>query len=99
MTPDPLEAMPIPNVFPFDDTKVENLTPIDSQKELQDVTPTLDHVVSTEINEPMETDFTNTPATDTLQDPKIAIEKRKHMCLLTIHERIGHTRFHIIRLL
>ena len=88
MTPAPLESMPIPNVVPFDNTKVENITPIDPKTELQDVTPTQDHVVSPKINEPIETDFTITPATAALHDPNIATEKRNHMHLLTIKKTL-----------
>ena len=46
MTPAPLEAMPVPNVVPFDNIEVENITPIYSQTELQYITPTQDDVVS-----------------------------------------------------
>ena len=53
ITPAPLEVIPVPNVVPFDDIKIVNITQINSQTELQDVTPTQDHVVSTEINEPI----------------------------------------------
>ena len=73
MTPSPLEEIPIPNVFTIDNIEVENITPIDSQTERQDVIPTQDHIVSPEINEPIETDFTITFATDALHNPKIAI--------------------------
>ena len=71
MTPDPFEAMPVPNVIPFDNMKIENITPIGSMKEFQDLTPTQDHFVSPKINEPIETDFTSTFATATLHDQKL----------------------------
>ena len=99
MKSSPLEAMAIPNVVPFDNTEIENITPIDSQTELWDVTLTQDNVVFTEINEPIETDFTITPTTAALYHPNTAIEKREQMHLLTIHESLGNTSFHIIRLL
>ena len=97
MTPAPLEEITVPNIVPFDNIEVENITPINSQMELQDVTTTQDHVVSPEINETIETNFTITPATAALQDPKIAIEKRKQMRLL--NESLGQTSFHTIRIL
>ena len=98
ITPASSAAIPIPNVFPFDDAELENI-PTDSQTELQDVPSTRDDDASTKLHEPIETYFIITPATAALQDPIIAIEKWKQMRLLTIHESLGHTSFHIIRLL
>ena len=98
MTPAPSAAIPVPNVVPFGDVELE-IIPTDSQTELQDVLSTCDDDSSTKLHEPIETDFIITPATVALHDPKIAIEKRKQMRLLTIHESLEHTSFHIIRLL
>ena len=99
MTPAPMEAILIPNIFPFCDIKTENITPINSQTELQDVTPKQDHVVFPKINEAIETDFKITTETDALHDLKFAIEKRNYMHLLTIHESLRNTSFHTILLL
>ena len=98
MTPAPYATIPVPNVVPFGNVELE-ITPTDSQTELQDVPSTCDDDASAKLHEPIETDFMITPATAALQDPIIAIEKWKQMRLLTIHESLGHTSFHIIRLL
>ena len=66
--------------------------------EIQDVPSTCDDG-SKKLHEPIETDFVITPAMAAMQDPKIEIEKREQMRLLTIHESLGHTSFNIIRLL
>ena len=98
MTPAPSAAIPVHNVVPFGDVKLE-IIPTYSQTELQDVPSTCDDDASTKLYEPIETDFIFTTATAALNNPKITIEKRKQMRLLTIHESLGHTSFHMIRLL
>ena len=96
--PAPSAATPVPNVVPFGNVKLE-IIPTDSQTELQDVPSTRDDDASTKFHEPIETDFIITPETAALHDPKIVIEKRKRMQFLTIHKSLGHTIFHIMRLL
>ena len=98
MTPPIYAAIPVPNVVPFGDVELE-IIPTDSQTELQDVLQIFDDDASAKLNEQIETDFIITLATAALYDPKIAIEKRKQMRLLTIHESLRHTSFHIIRML
>ena len=98
MAPAPSAAIPVPNVVPFGDIELE-IIPTDSETKLQDVPLTCDDDASTKLHEPIETDFIITPTMAALHDPKISIEKRKQMRLLTIHESLGHTSFHIIRLL
>ena len=85
-------------LIPFCDIELEIIR-TDSQTELQDVPSTTDDDASTEFYEPIENDFTITPATAALHDPKIEIEKQKQMQFLTIHEILKHTSFHIMRLL
>ena len=92
MTLAPSTSTTVPNVVPFGDVELE-IIPTNSQTELHDVPSTRDDDASTKLHEPIETDFIITPATAALHDPKIAIEKRKHIQLLTIHESLGHTVF------
>ena len=97
-TPASSAEIPVPNISPFGNVELE-IIPTDSQMELQDVPSTSDDYASSKLNEPIETDFIITPATTALHDPKTAVEKRKQMQLLTIHESLGQTSFHIMRLL
>ena len=73
MTPYPSAAIPVPNVVPFEDVKLE-IIPTGSHTELQDVPLTRDDDASTKFHEPIETDFVITPATAALHSPKIEIE-------------------------